>query len=137
MMVQRVPYKTYGRGIYYVPSPGNDQAVSTRMVNEFLIIIVENFGVSNLDNIQHFVTFLSSTKDNSTGKYVQNVQQYHHDFTPKELKMENKKWYIAFIPMQEFGMQLSVEEDNNRTFFKVPYKMYIYEYKYSSCMRVL
>ena len=92
------------------------------MVNEFLIRIVEHFGVSNLDSIQHFVTFMSSTKDISTGKYVQNVQQYHRDFIPKELKTEDKKWYIAFIPMQEFGMQISVEEENNRTLFKVPYK---------------
>ena len=78
--------------------------------------------MTRVDDIQHFVTFLSSQKDKKTGKYQQLVQLYHRDFKRSELDTANNNWYIAFIPMTDSGMQIKILHNEKEALFKIPYK---------------
>ena len=117
--VQRVPYKTYTTALYGVFS---DFKTYISMIDEFLPSLGGILGVTDVDNIQHFVTFLSSQKDKKTGKYQQLVQLYHRDFKQSELDTTNNNWYIAFIPMTDSGMQIKILHNEKEALFKIPYK---------------
>ena len=92
------------------------------MIYDFLLRLMKIFGVTCVENIQHFVTFLPSRKDKKKGKYEQKVQMYHRDFKKSELDTANNDWYIAFIPMTESGMQNKIKHNEKATLFKIPYK---------------
>ena len=96
--VQGVPYRTYTNGLYGVFS---DKKIYKWMIDEFLLRLGGIFGVTRVDDIQNFVTFISSQKDKKTGKYQQLVQLYHRDFKQSELDTAHNNWYIAFIPMTD------------------------------------
>ena len=92
------------------------------MIDEFLLRPGRIFGVTDVDNIQHFVTCLSSDKDKKTGKGQQYIQQHHRDFQPSELDTANNNWQAAFIPMAEYGMQTKVLHNKKEAVFNIPYK---------------
>ena len=91
------------------------------MIDEFLLWLVKMFRVTCVEDIQHFVTFLSSRKDKKKGKYEQIVQMYHRDFKRIELDTANNDWYIAFIPMTKSGMQIKIKHNGKATLFNIPY----------------
>ena len=72
--------------MYEVSCPRDERNIYINSVNEFLLRIVGNFGVSKLEKIQHFVTFLNITKYISTQTFMQNVEQYHPGFKLDELE---------------------------------------------------
>ena len=117
--VQGVPYRTYKHGLYGV---FNDLKTYKWIIDGFVLRLGGIFGVMHVDNIHHFVTFLSSQKYKKTGKYQQLFQLYHRDFQPSELATANNNWYITFIPMTEYGMQIKELHNKKEALFDIPYK---------------
>ena len=77
--------------------------------------------MKDVDNIQHFVTFLSSQRDKKSKKFQECIQKYHRDFQPNELATANNQWYIAFIPMKKSGMQIKVQHNEKDTLFNITF----------------
>ena len=122
MKVQGVPYKTYTGGLYDVFCAKDLKEMYKDLIDEFLLRVVRHLGVKDVDNIQHFVTFLSSQRDKKSKKFHECLQQYHRDFRPEEIANSQNQWYIAFIPMKEYGMKIKVEHNENHTLYNIPFK---------------
>ena len=102
--VQGVPLKTYTNGLYGVFCAKDLKESYKDLIDEFLLRLGSHLGVKDVDNIQHFFTFLSSQRDKKSKKFQECIQKYHRDFQPNELATANNKWYIVFIPMKKSGM---------------------------------
>ena len=86
------------------------------MIDEFLLQLGGHLGATDVEKIQHFVTFLSSQREKKKEKYQQSLQLYHRNFQPSELATAKNQLYIVFIPMTKSGMQIKVLHNKNDTF---------------------
>ena len=119
--VQSVPYKTYLGGLYSLFSRSELKNHMKEYIDGFLFRLGCQLDETDLEKLQHYVTFLSSYFNRKTKEYEQRVQQYHRDFSPTELAHAENNWYIVFIPMIQSGMQLQIRHDRVETLYNIPY----------------
>ena len=119
--VQSVPYKTYLGGLYSLFSRSELRTHMKEYIDGFLFRLGCQLDETDLEKLQHYVTFLSSYFNRKTKEYEQRVQQYHRDFSPTELAHAENNWYIVFIPMLQSGMQLQIRHDRVETLYNIPY----------------
>ena len=91
-------------------------------IDDFLSQVGSHLGVTNLEKLQHHVTFLSSYFNVRTSKYEQSLQSYHQDYKPEELKSGLNKWYIVFTPLQHSRMQIKVHDPKIGTVYNILYQ---------------